>query len=385
MKKILALVLAITTVLALAVPAMAGKDPVPPQLTFDFEKNNANFHCNDIEGENGRVWPEIGDSKSANGNNKTKTTEVFTVTREDGTTTKWTLSNVVECPACGRTEWVTFSNNSGVPNGNNVQFQHPAPSKKYVTIKVIYHLDIPQCKIKCINKGAKCNFVCISTPPPCTPCPYKVSHPHDCKQKCGVGHECPFNDETLDLTCKTVCPHYYSYTELKLTKKVLIRITDGLLVNPKNEPMPFVYTPDPTWTTKDGKSGNLFRPTQITVTTFTGITEYHVYYRAKGDCKCNCPKVRCYAKCKTCDFTPPPPPSHTHVPVCENCKGGNGKNHENCEDMNSENNTNYYCLDCPDNNNKDLKLGAYHAGDWDIKVAGWVPGDYPGTCKCTHK
>jgi len=32
---------------------------------------------------------------------------------------------MVVCPVCGSTQWITFSNNSGVPDGKNIQMQHP--------------------------------------------------------------------------------------------------------------------------------------------------------------------------------------------------------------------------------------------------------------------
>jgi len=87
--------------------------------------NNAQFHCNAING-NGRVWPEIpADMKKFDGS--------LEFTKAEGT--RWNLTKVfdkkgvqlsmVVCPHCGSTEWITFSNNSGVPDGKNVQMQHP--------------------------------------------------------------------------------------------------------------------------------------------------------------------------------------------------------------------------------------------------------------------
>ncbi|MCL2706731.1 MAG: hypothetical protein FWE97_00995 [Dehalococcoidia bacterium] len=87
--------------------------------------NNAQFHCNAISG-NGRVWPVIPvDMKKFDGK--------LLFAKADGT--KWNLVGVedkkgvqldmVVCPHCGSTEWITFSNNSGVPDGKNIQMQHP--------------------------------------------------------------------------------------------------------------------------------------------------------------------------------------------------------------------------------------------------------------------
>jgi len=45
---------------------------------------------------------------------------------EEGKNHVWLLaSEDYVCPKCGGNEWVHFSNNSGVPNGNNVQLNHP--------------------------------------------------------------------------------------------------------------------------------------------------------------------------------------------------------------------------------------------------------------------
>ena len=104
------------------------------ELKQDF--NNAQFHCNAISG-NGRVWPVIpADMKKFDGQ--------LTFTKAEGT--RWNLTGVaaqnldskgkaikdsytplqmVVCPECGSIEWITFSNNSGEPDGKNIQMQHP--------------------------------------------------------------------------------------------------------------------------------------------------------------------------------------------------------------------------------------------------------------------
>ena len=389
MKKILALVLALTTIFALAIPAMAADN------VFDFDVNNANFHCNDIEGENGRVWPVLTalgltDGKANNGNNKNKLTITLRVNRV-GTSTTWKLAaankdgiaqNNIKCPACGRTDWITFSNNSGVPNGNNVQFQHDGPSRRWITIKVTYHLDIPACKVfTCKNANTVCKFVCTcegctpvcNCPNPCNlVCKYAVQYPtHACTFKCGKGHDCPIKG----ATCAYDCKHEFHASEVVVNMKVPIKIADGYL---------FVHTVNNIWT-KDGKTGYYVSgdmPIGVYSKRLYNNAQYDIYYKGCGKCKCDCPPVTCNAACVRCSWTPP---AHVHVPICENCKDGQGNNHNNCESKNPENTTNYYCLNCPDNKNKDLKLGAYHANAWDIIVASWTPGPYPGTCKCTHK
>jgi len=137
---LLSLVLVVPT---LVVPTLAAANKVTnnylegAELKQDF--NNAQFHCNAVSG-NGRVWPVIpADMKKFDGQ--------LTFTKADGT--RWNLTGVaaqnldakgkaikdsytalemVVCPKCGSTEWITFSNNSGLPDGKNVQMQHPAPS-----------------------------------------------------------------------------------------------------------------------------------------------------------------------------------------------------------------------------------------------------------------
>jgi hypothetical protein len=88
---------------------------------------NLGFHCNNSNG-NGRVWVP----------NYTGSIETFI---REGNTTTWNLVSVDEdnkvkvaanggfetpfvCPTCGRTDWISFSNNNGVFNGNNIQLQH---------------------------------------------------------------------------------------------------------------------------------------------------------------------------------------------------------------------------------------------------------------------
>ena len=149
-KKLLAILLVVAMAVTFAVPALAAnngngngngnnKTAAAPVDEFDFDVNNANFHCNDIVGENGRVWPDLTnfgvvDGKgNGGGNNKNKMAGTFHVDRV-GDSTTWSLVDVVVCPICGSIEWVTFSNNSGVPDGNNVQFQHNGPTKFWLEI-----------------------------------------------------------------------------------------------------------------------------------------------------------------------------------------------------------------------------------------------------------
>jgi len=88
---------------------------------------NLGFHCNNANG-NGRVWIS----------NYFGSIETFI---REGNTTLWNLVSYDEdgkvkvaanggfetpfvCHVCGRTDWISFSNNNGVFNGNNIQLQH---------------------------------------------------------------------------------------------------------------------------------------------------------------------------------------------------------------------------------------------------------------------
>ena len=108
------------------------------------DKNNANFHCNAFGG-NGRVWPEEIINKDTGKITKhdLKKTPFMFYFDKVANTTKWTLNHVrdekgvniigdVICPNCGSTQWISFSNNSGAPDGKNIQLQHPLTSIKIV-------------------------------------------------------------------------------------------------------------------------------------------------------------------------------------------------------------------------------------------------------------
>ncbi|MDR2017945.1 MAG: hypothetical protein LBQ00_03575 [Syntrophobacterales bacterium] len=92
------------------------------------------FHCNTFGG-NGRVWPEVGPY------NKKHDGKIFLVLEEIPGTTTWRLIDVKDkngkslgvptCPGkhehCGSSEWISFSNNSGAPDGKNIQLHHSKP------------------------------------------------------------------------------------------------------------------------------------------------------------------------------------------------------------------------------------------------------------------
>ena len=91
--------------------------------------NDSIFHCN-AKGGNGRVWVDswtadwkaaVADA-AAQGLKKAAVGLEFTQASDDAT--RWILdTDVYVCP-CGRSDWISFSNKSGLPNGKNIQLQH---------------------------------------------------------------------------------------------------------------------------------------------------------------------------------------------------------------------------------------------------------------------
>ena len=175
---------------------LTSTPPTPTPTPYAFTRN-VGFHCNDIEGGgNGRVRPA--------GYNGENLGFVADGNRDNGNAIWALVSKDFVCPDCGRTDWVNFSNNSGVPNGNNIQLNHPAPSRRNITVTVTYTINIPECKdIDCVidckevdcdvdcgkclagflcedcedDCVAECLFVpCLACPiHKCTPCPHAVN------------------------------------------------------------------------------------------------------------------------------------------------------------------------------------------------------------------
>ena len=361
MKKTLAIVLSLCMLFALVVPAMASAKL--PAASEGFA-----FHCNDIEGGgNGRTYIVGKDKDFGKFDKKTGEGLIQLAPAPGDTTGKvWVIngynyddsySGEWVCTTCGRTDWVSFSNKSGVPDGKNIQLQHPGPSKRWINIKVIYNLDVPECEFECKNADAKCNFVCTCLENVCANLARFGAHACTFDLECGEGHDCPFDD--ADLTCKTVCDCEAKVSETIVDQKVLINIADGYI---------FRHRAPRNWNGGAYDSGPRF----IFEKLFSSKT-YNVFYVGAGDCACDCDSVVCDAACKVtpCNYEPP---THEHTAVCDNCKNGQGSNHGNHEGLNPENNTNYFCLDCG------IKLGSYN------KNQGWRdanndPGD-PIVCQC---
>jgi hypothetical protein len=114
MRKILSLVLATILVFAMGMNGFA--------MTNSLEWKDAfGFHCNAVKG-NGKVV--TGFEKAT-----------VTLTRTNDITT-WELdTEMIECPACKRLDWVTFSNKNGVINGKNIQVNHSGVPNYYEDCK----------------------------------------------------------------------------------------------------------------------------------------------------------------------------------------------------------------------------------------------------------
>jgi len=145
MKKILSFVLIIAAILALGLPALAASNSqVVTGPTSRIWQDGFGFHCGgavDVEytGSNTAVINAIKGIKKpvdknnlmivAKGDQKNYFgTKTYPVTLERvGDTTIWELmtNDDIVCKKCGRTDWVTYSNNSGVIDGKNIQVEHP--------------------------------------------------------------------------------------------------------------------------------------------------------------------------------------------------------------------------------------------------------------------
>lgn len=133
MKKLISFVLMLIMVVGsfgsvLAAPKVPAAQPEEgAREAVILEKNP--FHCNTFGG-NGRAYAELFQEKLA-ADKALKKAGIGGV--NEGiiylSDNAWLLENTTDyvCSVCGRTEWVSFSNKSGVPNGKNMQFTHAAP------------------------------------------------------------------------------------------------------------------------------------------------------------------------------------------------------------------------------------------------------------------
>jgi len=169
-KKVLSIVMVLAMIAGLTIPALAGNgNGTNGNVSNIFltgrvdykDYNNANFHCNAING-NGRVWTTLGKDYTQQMN------DILTFERTDlrapqsvaGKDTTWLLINratqepvmsangkkiegwivtdpsaeMFICEQCGSQLWISYSNNSGEPDGKNIQITHPG--KEIEIIKV---------------------------------------------------------------------------------------------------------------------------------------------------------------------------------------------------------------------------------------------------------
>ena len=144
---VIVFMLAVLLTIAMSVPVFAASNSqvVADPNTIVWQ-DGFGFHCNaaggngatDVKylGDNAAITKSIANIKKqpagslvvAKGDQKDIFgTKTFPITLERvGDTTAWNLMTVeVKCETCGRTDWVTYSNNSGKISGKNIQAHHP--------------------------------------------------------------------------------------------------------------------------------------------------------------------------------------------------------------------------------------------------------------------
>ena len=119
------------------IATVLSNDGIDGLKTFRMEQtwNKTTYHCGYDQG-GPRVVPTIYTGLPELDVTKLKNnTKIWLNLVEVPGTTKWELVSVEingaiytdpVCPICGSTEWVSFSNNSGVPDGKNMQLCHKA-------------------------------------------------------------------------------------------------------------------------------------------------------------------------------------------------------------------------------------------------------------------
>ena len=108
-KKLFVIFLVLAVLITIMIPVLADEDDEPEKRETTL--NNAGFHCG-AAGGNGRVKP----AGYLNG-------QIVTFERIDATTWKM-VGNAYVCPVCGSSDWISFSNQSGYPDGKNIQLNH---------------------------------------------------------------------------------------------------------------------------------------------------------------------------------------------------------------------------------------------------------------------
>ena len=121
-KRVGGIAIAVLLTLTLALPVMAN-----PEDTTLWVRGFG-FHCNH-DGNNGITYVYVnGELREGNnvGTHNVGSVDFPITLNRVGTTNYWSLkTDAVVCATCGSTEWISFSNQDGIPNGSNIRAQHP--------------------------------------------------------------------------------------------------------------------------------------------------------------------------------------------------------------------------------------------------------------------
>ena len=334
--------------------------PTTPPAPGQTHRVNVSFHCNDIEGGgNGRVWTGYEGQQ----------TLTRSADKQPNGNAIWTLSGPV-C-TCGRTDWVNFSNNSGVPNGNNIQLNHNGPSRRNITVTVTYTIFIPECK------DIVCGFVCneVACEDDCGECTVDKDDcvaPTDCDAECNFEAcgECP------DHVCPP-CKCAVNARQVIVNERRTVRFM-ATNVGPV-EGFNFKHEAPATW--RGGATASAISSRFIDEVLFNSKA-YVIDYRGVGDCTpCDYACAWIAPICVECECEDCVPFDCGLVcdnGVCEPCDGGSCDKNGPCDcecicegDIQDEECIHVYCPDC----------GGCVDNGAGCEVNDFCEGDHPDCCK----
>ena len=181
-KRFFAIAVVFAMIFSLAVPVMANAQTI-------VWKDGFGFHCN-------------------NGNGKVVTgfEKAIIELERVGDTTTWNLNaDNIECPECGRYDWVTFSNKNGKISGKNIQANHPIIEigiGEDFCIEVTCKDELGWGKCPVWGDTEACVCECVCDPECKNVCP----NVDDCDDlECGK--ECPGHDCECEYICNNTCPN----------------------------------------------------------------------------------------------------------------------------------------------------------------------------------
>ena len=262
MKKLMIITTVVVMMCAFAFSAMASTQL--PAASEGFA-----FHCNDIEGSNGKTYIEGKDKDFGKFDKKLvgKVSDLeaglikLAPVETDLTGKTWIpVENLGVCTTCGRPDWVSYSNKSGVPDGKNIQLQHPGSSRRWITVAVTYFIDIFKCEFTC--NIADCDFA------------IECTEDCECGDMCGIDCDCEAVDHTCPAAGCAACDCEFSDSKVIVNEKHLIKIADGYF---------FWHRAPRTWEGGAYDSGPRFIHERL----YNSKT-YNVYYVGAGDCVCEC-------------------------------------------------------------------------------------------------